>query len=82
MHAPIVDREGQFLVIPHVTRLRILADDGIVISGPRIFHGPNCHSVHVGGEEALADQPVRHVRRLPEGVLLDQRAEHVGKGLV
>lgn len=69
-------------VVVHVTGLRVLAEDWVVVGGARFFHGPDADSIDIGREQPLADDPVRLGGGVVEGALFDERAEHVGHGFV
>src|SRR5678815_2455257 len=58
--------------------LRIFADQGIVVRRPGRLHRAESYAADAAREETFAYQPVRPLRRLPLGVLLEQRTEYVG----
>ena len=65
------------IIVFHVSGLRVLADDGIVVRRSGIFHRSERNSLHLGGKQAFSDQPVRFVCRLLELPLLDERSEDI-----
>ena len=69
-------------VVAHVPGLRVAAEHVVVVGGAGLEHRAERAALHRGGEDALADEPRRGRGVLPHGVLLDERAEHVGDVLV
>ena len=69
-------------VIPHMRRLRVVADIRIGIGGARVGHVAQSPPLEIRPENAGADQPVGLIRGLVQGPLLYERAEHIRHGFV
>ncbi|MNY29630.1 hypothetical protein D3C86_1636820 [compost metagenome] len=75
MHAAIVFLgDDEFA---HVIRLRVLAQQRVVIGRTRMGHRAQAPAVDPGGEQVRPDQPVRLFDSVAEDVLLGEDAEHI-----
>ena len=80
VHAAVV--VGGLDVVGHRRGLGVLAELGVVVGGAGRLHRAQRHPLDLRGEQAGPDQPVGRGGVLAEGLLLDQRPEHVGDALV
>ncbi len=73
---------GGFHIAGHLVRLRVLAEDRIVVRRPGSFHRAHGHPVDARRQQSGADQPVGDLHGRTVSVLLDHDPEHIGEVFV